>query len=70
MPSVDIEENIKKIGEAIEASYQELHRLQGSLRVFMGFKENGLKTIDIPEKKEEEEAQPEEQEEQEESTQE
>jgi len=29
----------------------------------MGFKENGLKTIDIPEKKEEEEAQPEEQEE-------
>ena len=63
MPSVDIEENIKKIQEAIEASYQELHRLQGSLRVFMGFKENGLKTIDIPEKKEEEEAQPEEQEE-------
>lgn len=63
MPSVDVEENIRKIQEAIEASYQELHRLQGSLRVFMEFKENGLKTIDIPEKKEEEEAQPEEQEE-------
>ena len=63
MPSVDVEENIKKIQEAIEATYQELHRLQGSLRVFMAFKENGLKTIDIPEKKEEEEAQPEEQEE-------
>jgi hypothetical protein len=69
MPSVDVDENIRKIQEAIEASYQELHRLQGSLRVFLGFKENGLKTIDIPEKTEE--AQPEEQEqEQEESTQE
>lgn len=54
MPSVDVEENIKKIQEAIESTYQELHRLQGSLRVFWGFKENGLTTIDIPEKKEEE----------------
>jgi hypothetical protein len=56
MPSVDVEENIKKIQEAIEATYQELHRLQGSLRVFAGFKENGLKTIDIPEKKEEDQS--------------
>jgi hypothetical protein len=55
MPSLDVEENIKKIQEAIESTYQELHRLQGSLRVFVGFKENGLTTIDIPEKKEEEE---------------
>ena len=54
MPSVNVEENIKKIQEAIEATYQELHRLQGSLRVFVGFKENGLKEIEIPEKKEEE----------------
>lgn len=55
MPSVNVEENIKKIQEAIEATYQELHRLQGSLRVFVGFQENGLKEIEIPEKKEEEE---------------
>ena len=55
MPTVNVEENIKKIQEAIEATYQELHRLQGSLRVFMGFKENGLNEIEIPEKKEEEE---------------
>ena len=55
MPSVNIEDNIKKIQEAIEATYQELHRLQGSLRVFLGFQENGLKEIEIPEKKEEEE---------------
>ena len=48
-------EVIKKIQEAIEATYQELHRLQGSLRVFLGFQENGLKEIEIPEKKEEEE---------------
>lgn len=55
MPTVNVEENIKKIQEAIEATYQELHRLQGSLRVFVGFQENGLKEIEIPEKKEEEE---------------
>jgi hypothetical protein len=55
MPSVNVEENIKKIQEAIESTYQELHRLQGSLRVFLGFQENGLKEIEIPEKKEEEE---------------
>jgi hypothetical protein len=55
MPTVNVEENIKKIQEAIEATYQELHRLQGSLRVFMGFKESGLTDIEIPEKKEEKE---------------
>ena len=55
MPSVNVEENIKKLQEAVEATYQELHRLQGSLRVFLGFRENGLKEIEIPEKKEEEE---------------
>jgi hypothetical protein len=54
MQKLNVEENIKKIQEAIEATYQELHRLQGSLRVFMGFKEAGLEEIDIPEKKEEE----------------
>ena len=50
MPSVNVEENIKKLQEAVEATYQELHRLQGSLRVFLGFQENGLKEIEIPEK--------------------
>lgn len=55
MPSLDVEENIKKLQDAVESTYQELHRLQGSLRVFLSFKENGLTTIDIPEKVEEEE---------------
>lgn len=54
MPSLNVEENIKKLQEAVEATYQELHRLQGSLRVFIGFKENGLTVIDIPEKVKEE----------------
>jgi len=54
MPKLNVEENIKKLQEAVETTYQELHRLQGSLRVFLGFKENGLEEIDIPEKKEEE----------------
>jgi len=54
MPSLNVEDNIKKLQEAIEATYQELHRLQGSLRVFAGLKENGLTVIDIPEKEEKE----------------
>ena len=54
MPTLDVDENIKKIQETIELTCQELHRLQGSLRVFLGFKEAGLKEIDIPEKTEEE----------------
>lgn len=53
MPSVDVEENIKKLQETFELTYQELHRLQGSLRVFLGFRDNGVKVIDIPEKSEE-----------------
>jgi len=55
MPSLDVEENIKKLQEAVETTYQELHRLQGSLRVFMSLKENGLTTIDLPEKVEKKE---------------
>ena len=55
MPTVNVEDNIKKLQDAVEATYQELHRLQGSLRVFLGFQESGLKEIEIPEKKEGEE---------------
>ena len=55
MPSLDVEENIKKLQDAVETTYQELHRLQGSLRVFLSFKENGLTVIDFPEKVEKKE---------------
>ena len=49
MPSLKVEDNIKKIEQAIEELTQEVFRLQGSLRVFKGFKEAGLTEVDIPE---------------------
>ena len=48
MPSINVEENIKKIEQAIEELSQEVYRLQGSLRVFKGFKESGLTNVDLP----------------------
>jgi hypothetical protein len=48
MPTVDVEENIKKIRENIERMTQEVFRLQGMLQTFEGFKKGGLTTIDMP----------------------
>jgi hypothetical protein len=48
MPTVDVEENIKKIEINIEQMTQEIFRLQGMLQTFRGFKKGGLKTIDLP----------------------
>jgi hypothetical protein len=48
MPTVDVEENIKKIEMNIEQLTQEVFRLQGMLQTFRGFKKGGLKTIDLP----------------------
>ena len=48
MPTVDVEENIKKIRENIEQMTQEVFRLQGMLATFEGFKKGGLTTIDMP----------------------
>ena len=59
MPSVNVEDNIKKIEHAIEELTQEVFRLQGSLRVFKGFKEAGLVDVEIPERPQEPEAEPE-----------
>jgi hypothetical protein len=50
MPSANVEENINKIEHAIEELTQEVFRLQGSLRVFKGFKEAGLVDVEIPER--------------------
>lgn len=55
MPSINVDENIKRIEQALEELTQELFRLQGSLRVFKGFQEAGLKEVEIPEKKDEDE---------------
>jgi hypothetical protein len=48
MPTVDVEENIKKLRANIEQMTQEVFRLQGMLATFEGFKKGGLKTIDMP----------------------
>jgi len=55
MPTLNVEDNIKRIEQALEEMTQEIFRLQGSLRVFKGFQEAGLKEVEIPEKKNEEE---------------
>lgn len=55
MPSINVDENIKRIEQALEELTQELFRLQGSLRVFKGFQEAGLKEVEIPDKKDEDE---------------
>ena len=48
MPILNVDENIKKISEAIAAATQEILRMEGALRVFQGFKEGGLEEVDIP----------------------
>jgi lipid II:glycine glycyltransferase (peptidoglycan interpeptide bridge formation enzyme) len=48
MPTVDVEENIKKLQMNIEQMTQEIFRLQGMLQTFQGFKKGGLKTIELP----------------------
>jgi len=54
MPTVDVEENIKQIRSNIEKMTQEVFRLQGMLQTFEGFKQGGLKTIDLPQSPNEE----------------
>lgn len=48
MPTLNVDENIQKIVEAINQMSQEILRLEGSLRVFRGFKEAGLTEVDVP----------------------
>ncbi len=48
MPTVDVEDNIKKLQVGIEQMTQEIFRMQGMLVTFQGFKKGGLKTIDLP----------------------
>jgi lipid II:glycine glycyltransferase (peptidoglycan interpeptide bridge formation enzyme) len=50
MPVLNVEQNIEKLTNELEKLHQEIYRLQGSLRVFLGFKEAGLEEIDVPEK--------------------
>jgi hypothetical protein len=48
MPTVDVEENIKKLRMNIEQMTQEVFRLQGMLQTFEGFKKGGLTQIELP----------------------
>ena len=48
MPIVDIEENVKQTRAQLERLTQEVFRLQGILQTFEGFKQGGLKTIELP----------------------
>lgn len=52
MPSINIDENIKKIRVNIEELSQEVFRLQGMLNTFESFKKAGLKDIQLPEEDE------------------
>jgi|TARA_B100001939_G_scaffold140470_1_gene121602 lipid II:glycine glycyltransferase (peptidoglycan interpeptide bridge formation enzyme) len=52
MPSLNIDENIKKIRMNIEELSQEVFRLQGMLSTFESFKKAGLKDIQLPEEDE------------------
>jgi len=49
MPTLNVDENIIKIRQSIDEMTREILRLEGSLRVFLGFKENGLTEVDMPE---------------------
>jgi len=48
MPTLNVEENIKKILEAINGLTAEIYRLEGSLRVFKEFESKGLTEVDLP----------------------
>ena len=54
MPVLNVEQNIEKLTNELEKLHQEIYRLQGSLRVFLGFKEAGLEEIDVPDNEEKE----------------
>ena len=58
MPTVDVEQNIMKLREAIEQITQEVFRLQGALRIFIDFKKSGLEVVDLPHEPREEEEEP------------
>jgi hypothetical protein len=48
MVTMNVDENIKKIIEAINGLTAEIYRLEGSLRVFKEFESKGLKEVDLP----------------------
>jgi hypothetical protein len=45
---VNVLDNIKKIENQIDEMTREIHRLEGSLRVFREFAINGLTEVEVP----------------------
>jgi lipid II:glycine glycyltransferase (peptidoglycan interpeptide bridge formation enzyme) len=48
MPTLDIDENIKRLEQTIEQMTQEVFRLQGMLQTFSNLKRGGVNTIELP----------------------
>ena len=48
MPTLDIDENIKRLEATIEQMTQEVFRLQGMLQTFSNLKKGGVNTIELP----------------------
>jgi len=48
MPTLDINDNIKRLEETIEQMTQEVFRLQGMLQTFSNLKKGGVNTIELP----------------------
>jgi hypothetical protein len=48
MAIVSVEDNIKQLQRQIVELSQEVHRMEGMLRVFVEFQKNGLKEVDLP----------------------
>ena len=48
MPTLDINDNIKRLEETIEQMTQEVFRLQGMLQTFSNLKKGGVNTIEFP----------------------
>ena len=48
MPTLDIDDNIKRLQENIEQMTQEVFRLQGMLQTFSNLKKGGVNTIELP----------------------
>jgi len=48
MPTLDIDENIKRLEATIEQMTQEVFRLQGMLQTFSNQTKGGVNTIELP----------------------
>jgi hypothetical protein len=55
MPTLNIDENIKRLQINIEQMTHEVYKLQGMLQIFTDLKKSGVENIDVPGQPENEE---------------